>query len=277
MKSATIKILALVIAVSTLFCVASCSFSDMLGGDETTEATTEPPKSLTVMPEGNADVLAYYNSLMNKVKTVNPKLKYEQNTDAGAFECENETLKAALPTIKNLMLDGKGTSGETAYGDSLLDLFPVKGNTLGSLLTADDISKAECVTDGDTYVINIKLKQELNPEAGASIHGNIFDIPDRAGIIAEFAKAKDYIKVDSYNATYLGAGDDNSDITCVVNRLTDEIIRVEFYKRIEVVTTVVGVGTLEELGMVPLSFVVNGTDKYELDWIDPATVTTAAE
>ncbi len=274
MKASSIRILAIILCIATLFFASSCSFIDSFKGTSEAETTTEAPKSVTAMPEGQDAVLAYFNTLVDKAKASKPKVKWSSDigVDNGSFECANETLKAALPTVAGIMLKDKGTSGETVYGDSLLNIFPVKGNEVGSLLKPSNIVAAEIKEVENTYEIDITLADESDPTQGGSIVGTIFEIPEKSEILSEFSKVKDYVSVDDYIPLYTGCT-----IHCVVDRLTDNVIRVEYNKRINITTTVVGQGTLVDIGVEPLTFTVTGTDKYEFDWVDPNAPTTAAE
>ena len=52
--------------------------------------------------------------------------------------------------------------------------------------------------------------------------------------------------------------------------LPSSIIRTE-----KITTTITGEGTLAEIGTLPCSFEYTYGDKYEMDWTDPSTTTTA--
>lgn len=298
MKSNTIKILALLLTACVFLGVTSCSLTGSGNEEETTEPTTIA--SATPLMTESAEVINYFNSLMVKVDAGKAKLIYSSNYDPKGFECENAALKAALPTIAKLMKNGFNADlgAEVEYGQPLSDIIPIKnGGPL--LLTADDIVEiainkeafsrydeeaakaegdAEYTTeyvelDEDVRKITITLKDETDPQAGAGLFGSIYNIPDRAKIAEEMAKAKDYLAYDgTYTAKYTGCT-----IYMEINRQTDEVIKVEFHRNIEVDVEVTGVGTLASVGTTNLHFVVNGADVYEFDWTDPATVTTVAE
>ena len=296
MKSKTIKILALLLTACVFLGVTSCS-----GGsgaeEETTEATTIA--SATPLMTEKAEVLAYFNSVMAAAKAGKAAVKYSSNYDPKGFECENATFKAALPTITKLMKDGFNADlgAEVAYGDSLADIVPVKGGAALTLTEADIVdiainaeafaklaeeesklandseysTESAIIVDEDVRKITITLADEADPQAGAGLFGRIYNIPDRAKIAEEMAKASDYMTYDgTYSAKYTGCS-----IYMEIDRTTDKVIKVEFHRNIEVDVTVTGVGTLEDLGTTPLHFVVNGADVYEFDWNEPTTVAEA--
>ncbi|MBR6619497.1 MAG: hypothetical protein IKK85_04065 [Clostridia bacterium] len=296
MKSKTIKILALLLTACVFLGVTSCSGGSG-GEEETTEATTIA--SATPLMTEKAEVLAYFNSVMAAAKAGKAAVKYSSNYDPNGFECENATFKAALPTITKLMKDGFNADlgAEAAYGDSLADIVPVKGGAALALTEADIVdiainpeafsklaeeesklandseysTESAIIVDEDVRKITITLADEADPQAGAGLFGRIYNIPDRAMIAEEMAKASDYMTYDgTYSAKYTGCS-----IYMEIDRTTDKVIKVEFHRNIEVDVTVTGVGTLEALGTTPLHFVVNGADVYEFDWNEPTTVAEA--
>lgn len=297
MKSKTIKILALLLTACVFLGVSACNST----GDEetTTEATTVA--SATPLMTEKAEVLAYFNGLMASIKNGTAVLRYSSEYNPNGFECENETFKAALPTIVKLMKDGFNADlgAEVPYGDPISDYIPVKNGATALFLTEADIvdiainaeafsrqaeeeSKAaddesytaeEINVDEDVRKITITLAEAVDPAAGEGLFGSIFNIPDRAKIAAEMEKASEYMTYDgTYSAKYTGCT-----IYMEIDRTTDKVIKVEFNRNIEVTTTVTGVGTLSSMGTTELKFVVNGTDRYEFDWNDPNATTVAAE
>lgn len=296
MKSTTLKILALLLTACVFLGVASCSNG---GGneEETTEATTIA--SATPLMTEKAEVLAYFNSIMASAKAGKAAVKYSSNYDPNGFECENATFKAALPTLVKLMKDGFNADlgAEVAYGEPLADIIPIKNGAALNLTEADIVdiainaeafsklaeeesklaldseysTESAIIVDEDVRKITITLKDEVDPQAGAGLFGSIYNIPDRAMIADEMAKAADYITYDgTYTAKYTGCS-----IYMEIDRTTDKVIKVEFHRNIEVDVTVTGVNTFEALGTTDLHFVVNGADVYEFDWNEPTTVAEA--
>lgn len=296
MKSSTLKILALLLTACVFLGVTSCSTSG--NEEETTEATTIA--SVTPLMTEKAEVLAYFNNMMASVKNGKAALRYSSSYDPNGFECENATFKAALPTLVKLMKDGFNADlgAEVAYGEPLADIVPLKNSPAALALTEADIvdiainpeafsklaeeesklasdseySTAEAIVlDEDVRKITITLADELDPQAGAGLFGGIYNIPDRAMIAEEMAKAADYITYDgTYSAKYTGCS-----IYMEIDRTTDKVIKVEFNRNIEVNVTVTGINTFEALGTTELTFVVNGSDVYEFDWNEPTTVAEA--
>ncbi len=313
MKSTTIKIVALLLTACVFLGVTSCSLFGGGAEEETTEPTTIA--SATPLMKEPAEILSYFNLLMAKIKAGKAAVKYSSSFDPNGFECDNETFKATLPTIVKLMKKGfnDGRGAEVAYGDPLTDIFPTKGQDMPFTLLMNSVAKnedgtyqiavnadafsryyessskaeaeqanlpeGETVTteyvelDEDVRRITITLVDEEDPQAGAGLMGTLFDIPDRAKIAEEMKAIEGYVKYDgTYKAKYTGCS-----IYMEINRTTDEVVKVEFNRNIEVEVNVTGVGTLASLGETTLKFVVNGSDCYEFDWADPNATTAVAE
>lgn len=288
MKSLTMKITAILLTAAVFLCVTSCSF-----GGKTEEETTEPTSaSATVLPKEEAEILAYFNRVFAQAKEGKAKLTYSCSYNPKGFDMEDKGL-ASMLKIAAKKMDFGDLGCEVAYGESHRAVMPLKDSDQPLVLTADDIVKIEInrdeyakqaeeasklakdkeyVTenvnvDPDLRRVYIELKEETDPAAGGSLFGSIFALPDRAAIEKEMKKASDYLTYDgSYQTKYTGCT-----VYMEIDRLTDQVIKVEFNRSIEVTATVTGVGTLESIGTQALTFRVEGSDRYEFDWTEPET------
>ena len=77
----------------------------------------------------------------------------------------------------------------------------------------------------------------------------------------EFEKSKDYLSLNDYNVTYSGCK-----ITATVNRLTDELVNLNYYKAAKVTADMTGAGTLEAYGDVSVMFTLEDKAYYEINW-----------
>lgn len=256
-KKKTSKLSAAVLALSLVFSLAACNGND----DETTVVTTtEPPViSKTEQPMTSMEAVAYFNTVMDKVKTDKPAVEVKVSKNIRDIETENAELKAAIPTIKKYMLNTKADNAE--LGDDLTDIFPIKGQSWASKLTVNDVRYANCLEALKTYEITIRLADEKDASPLTSSHGKAYDIVDKAEILKEFEKAADYLKVDSLDLTYTG-----SFIKCSVDRATDEVLSVTYYLNVNAVSTVTGTGTLKDMGTVPLNLRYDSTITYNVKW-----------
>lgn len=257
MKKKITKFLAIMFALSLVFSLAACNGSD---GETTEVTTTEPPViSKTAQPTTSVEALAYFNRVMDAVKTGKPAVAVKVSKNIHDIESDNANLKAAIPTIKKYMLDTKADGA--AFGDDLTGTFPVKGESWSSKLDVNDIRYANCLEALKTYEITIRLKDEKDALPLTSSHGKAFDLTEKASILKEFEKAADYIKIDSLALNYTG-----SFIKCSVDRATDQVLSVTYYLNVNAVSTVTGTGSLVDMGTVSLNLRYDSTITYDLTW-----------
>jgi len=267
MKKKIHSLAALLLVGVLVFAFAACNSGNTEAETTTTEAYS---KSKTEKPAGTADLLVYYNRLMDEVKQGKPKLSISRNQGVNDVETENKDLKALANTLKGYMLNDKG-QGSEKFGDDLKDLFPVKGQEWSSKLDSASVRYATISELENSYVIMIYFNDEANPTFE---NGNItkaFNLPDFNKIREELKKAEKSLEVGEIGLTYTGCT-----IKCTVDRIEDRISSVEFAQNVKINTTVKGLNTLAAWGENALTFKYSQTDNYTLDWVDPATTTTAA-
>ena len=270
-----------ILLISTLLMtLTSCGSSDTQSETEEVQSTEEAVyvESATKVGNTSVEVLAYFNNLLNGIKNSKPAIYYniEKNvpndtlkvTKKGAEDAEeiDASLKAindAAKGIKDLMLeDIKGTSGDIAYGDDNSEMLFVTGESWASKLTADDIAYASIKEVGDVYYITIAFN-DLTSEEAQDVLTKAFDLRDKEELLAseEFQKSKDYLTLNDYEVVYSGCK-----ITATVNRLTDEIVNINYYKAANVTADMTGAGTLESYGNVSVMFTLEDKAYYEINW-----------
>ncbi len=271
---------AILLISALLMTLTSCGGSDT--ADETVEVYSteeaEYTQSAVTVGKTSEEVLAYFNTLVNGVKADRPIVNYniEKNvpndslkvTKKGAEDAEeiDDSLKAindAAKGVKDLILeDIKGNSGTINFGDDNSEMLLVKGESWSSQLTAEDIDYAELKEIGDQYFITIAFNDLTNEEA-QEVLTKAFDLRDKEEILAseEFAKTKDYLVLNDYDVVYSGCK-----ITATVNRLTNEITNINFFKAANVTAYMTGAGTLESYGDVSVMFTLEDKANYDITW-----------
>jgi hypothetical protein len=270
-----------ILLISTLLMtLTSCGSSDTQSETEEVQSTEAAVYVESATPVGNTsvEVLEYFNHLLNGVKSSKPVIYYniEKNvpndtlkvTKKGAEDAEeiDDSLKAindAAKGIKDLMLqDIKGKSGDIAYGDDNSEMLFVTGESWASKLTTDDIAYATIKEVGDVYYITIAFN-DLTSEEAQDVLTKAFDLRDKEELLAseEFEKSKDYLSLNDYDVTYSGCK-----ITATVNRLTDELVNLNYYKAAKVTADMTGAGTLEAYGDVSVMFTLEDKAYYEINW-----------
>lgn len=277
------RILTVLISILTvsamLMSFASCG-SD--GGAEETEVFTTDKavytESATPVGKTSAEVLDYFNSLVNGLKISKPAISYrfEKNvpndslkvTKKGQEDAEetDESLKAindSASGIKDMILEKiKKTTGEVPYGSDNSEVLFVKGESFTSALTVEDIDYATIKEVGDNYYITIAFN-DIDKNGDTDALAKAFDLRDKDTILAseEFAKTSAYLKFNDYDVAYT-----DCKITATVNRLTDEITNINYYKAALVTADMTGAGTFESYGDVSVMFKLEDKADYNITW-----------
>ncbi len=280
MKRIFTTAIAILLVSTLLMTLASCGSSDTDGETAKPYSTEEAlyTESAVQVGKTSEEVLAYFNSLVNGVKTDKPAISYyiEKNvpndslkiTKQGAEDAEeiDDSLKAindAAKGIKDLILDDiKENSGNINYGEDNSEMLFVKGESWASELTAEDIAYATLKEIGDQYFITIAFNDLTSAEA-QDVLTKAFDLRDKEELLAseEFAKTKEYLALNDYDVVYSGCK-----ITATVDRLTNEITNINYYKAAKVTAYMTGAGTLESYGDVSVMFTLEDKANYDITW-----------
>lgn len=271
---------AILLVCTLLMTLTSC------GGSGNTEETVEVvsteeavyTESATPVGKTSEEVLAYFNSLVNGVKADKPIVSYriEKNVPNGSLKVTKQgqedaeeidsslsAINDAAKGIKDLVLeDIRETSGEISYGEDNSETLFVKGESWATELTAEDIAYATLKEIGDQYFITIAFNDLTSAEA-QNVLTKAFDLRDKEEILAseELAKTKDYLVLNDYDVVYSGCK-----ITATVDRLTNEITNINYYKAANVTAYMTGAGTLESYGDVSVMFTLEDKANYDINW-----------
>ncbi len=283
--------MSLMLVVAMVTCFASCGSSK---NEEVKEFTTEEAthtESITPVGNTSEEVLNYFNGIVNELKISKPAMsyRYEINvpddsikiTKAGEEEAEeiDESLvpiNSAAKGIKDLMLaDIKETSGDIVMGADNTEYLFVKGESWTSKLTISDIEYATVKEVGDNYYITIAFK-DIESNGDVSSLEKAFNLRDKEDLLAseELAKTSAYLKLNDFDVAYSGCK-----ITAVVNRHTDEITNLNYYKSANVVAHMTGAGTYKDCGDVSVIFTLEDKANFDINWeselpVSPLETTT---
>ena len=285
--------LALLVVSASLLSLTACSSSGSEDVEVQTTVPAEYTESATPVDKSSEEILNYFNGLVNDIKVERPAMYYrfELNvpngslkvTKAGQEDAEqvDESLSAindAAKAVKDLMLENiKKQSGDIAFGADNTDVLLVKGESFASKLTVDDIKYATMTEIGDEYFITIEFN-DIEEADAKKVLGNAFSLRDKADILnsEEFAKTKSYLELQDYTVTYSGCK-----ITATVNRLTDEITRLEYFKPANIKVSAKGQNTFQSHGDLSVLFTLEDKAYYEINWANenptsPLDTTTEA-
>ncbi len=284
---------ALLLVCSLLLSLTACgSKGDSADAEVFTTGEAEYTESKTPVGSTSEDVLNYFNTVVNGLKTEKPQIayRYEKNvpddsikiTKAGQEDAEQtdaslEALNTAAPGVKELMLtDIKKIEGQLPMGADNTEYLFVKGEPWASQLTIADIDYAQMKEVGDKYYITIILK-DVEKNGNADSLTKVFDLRDKEAMLAsdEFKKTEMYLKLNDYDVAYSGCK-----ITVVVDRYTDQVINLNYYKSADVTAHMTGKGTYESYGDISVLFKLEDKSNYDIVWesehpVSPLDTTTA--
>ena len=295
MKRNLTILMAIILVVAMLTSFASCGSSS--DEDEVKEFVTESAvytESATPVGNTSEEVLNYFNDIVNDLKVTKPALsyRYEINvpddsiriTKAGEEDAEEideslEAINGASKGIKDLILaDVKEKSGNVAMGADNTEYLFVKGEEWTSSLTSADIDYATIKEVGDNYYVTIAF-DDVESNGDTDALEKAFNLRDKEDLLAseELAKTSAYLKLNDFDVAYSGCK-----ITAVVNRLTDEITNLNYYKAANVVAHMTGAGTYKDCGDVSVIFTLEDKANFDINWesdlpVSPLESTTEAQ
>lgn len=278
MKRTLSVISSILLAGSLLVSLAACGSSD--SEEDAASFVTAPVEyetSATPVGQSSEEVLAYFNSLVNNVKQARPAISYslEKNvpnsslkvTPKGAEQDEPDKSFAALNDsaegLKDLILQNiKKSSGSIYFGDDSADTLFVTGESWASKLTNADIDYASIREVGDQYSITIAFN-DLTSDEAQEVLAKAFDLRDKEDILGseEFAKTANYLKLNDYDVVYSGCK-----ITATVNRLTNELTNINYFKAANVTADMTAAGSLEKYGDVSVMFTLEDKANFDISW-----------
>ncbi len=117
------------------------------------------------------EAIDIFNKAANGVKTSAKSVKQKNVTN---YLAGTPTITSGISFVYNNILGGDewldgmlkdNSQGEATYtGADIKAKFPIEGETWSSKLTADDVTKAECVENGGAYTITIVTKADAKSD-----------------------------------------------------------------------------------------------------------------
>ena len=199
------------------------------GGNTSGGSSSNKPASSK--PSTQAEILNYFNTSVNRVKTSSKGgvKNYEKNSQAGTFSLGG-IFKGASPLINSLVEKNMGEKkGDTNRKLSKADLkkdFPVEEESWSSKLTTANISSATLAEKNGKYVITIKVKPDAlstNPVHGGGNHGKAFSIVRVSTILENAGGAKSLIEGN----TKVGYRDGR--IVATIDPATGNLTHINYY------------------------------------------------
>jgi hypothetical protein len=170
-----------------------------------TEATTTAPAAADPTTMSKAELLDYFNTAVNAVRTQKPKFDYEiiRKID----KVETTILGGAADSIVNSvvksLMPGTPETGTVAKGSGNTGKFLSGSESKASLLTVSQISSITATKKGANYEITVKLPAATDPSvnAGNSGYAGLHEIQDAKGVVEAIVGDNGAIKADPAKTT----------------------------------------------------------------------------
>ncbi len=206
------------------------SVTPSTGGNTGGSASANKPAA-SKKPSTQAEILNYFNTSVNKVKTSSKGgvKNYEKNSQAGTFSLGGP-FKMFSSLINSLvdknMGEKKGDTNRKLTKADLKKYFPVEEESWSSKLTTANISSATLIEKNGKYVITIKVKSDAlstNPVHGGGNHGKAFSIVRVSTILENAGGAKSLIEGN----TKVGYRDGK--IVATIDPATGNLTHINYY------------------------------------------------
>lgn len=271
--SLLLKIAAILMVVVTIFTLASCSLFDEPAEEETT--TERPAVALEARPETTAQVVAYFNKVVNNIKASRPGVSSSRSYDVKNVDTgDTAEAKALIQFAKSFSEALEKVKDSKEYGENLNDFLPLKGTDTVSRLTEADVVSAELTdVEDDQYVYDVHIVLQNSADRNGSV-ANAFDFNiEKSEVLDTFTDYKDSVEVGDYNVSY-----DECEIFARVNKETNQVLSLNYVMNASVTASVSFCGSLADLGETDVSFTLREERSFnDFIWEEPTEAETAAE
>lgn len=296
MNKSAKRAIAAVLASLSLASFAGCDIIKDV--EEVTEDKT--PVVEAQIPITKQEIVDYYNTVTNYLrddsnfKSNAPSVDVGEKIDIDDIKItapesdetpdELKPLADSAKQIKKTILEKLNSSvGSEAgkksieYGKGGIKDILSPERTQVSALTVDDVVSAKCETENGVYNIDIYI--ESSPESIKKV----FDLPDKASVLSEIAKADNYTVIKDYTVAYIDRDDraqyneENPDsipecrIRMTVDADTNKVASIEFIRSEKVNAPALGSGSFESFGRFNIAFRLRDSKTFKFIWIAPVT------
>ncbi len=206
-----------------------------------TQGNTDAPAAKK--PETTAEILAYFNTAINKVKTNSKSLtcKYLKNSQAGKAELGN--LPGFVQDMANNLISSNMGEDEAKKNKTVTSaaeknaLFPVEKQTWASKLGVENIQSATLKESNGSYIITINVKPDAataNVAYGSGNTPKAFSVVTPQSIYDNAGPAASIIKD-------VKIGYRNAKIVATIDAATGNVTDADYYFEWNLKLTAVGI------------------------------------
>jgi|GEM_PF-6653149 len=194
--------------------------------------TEEPTTAAPQKPATKAEIVAYFNESVNRVKTERPGYTWSDRViiDQDSIDCSNKLLDAVAPSVLSAV-QGIAKFGvwqpqpPVAKGADHTQ-FPVSGKSWASKLDPGFVKSATCTESGGSYQIKIVLMNEdvpVLPSDPATLRtGKVMNAWD-AGLREDAKAAEPFVTITGFGTNYRDAS-----VTCTIDKETGSLKAITY-------------------------------------------------
>lgn len=159
--------------------------------DAPAEDKTDAPS--TGAPQTKEEIIAYFNTAADKVKT--DASKVTRNYEDLRHDEEHLQVPSLLKSIGSSLISTFLKKNETPVeyaGADIAASYPVAGEAWASKATAADVAEAKCDDDGTYYNIELKFNESVDPANGSGVASTFSvikaeDVYNAASVVSNFS------------------------------------------------------------------------------------------
>lgn len=148
--------------------------------------STKKTSATSSKPSTKAEVVEYFNTAVNKIKTSAKSVKQNYVTN---YLSSTPTLSSGIKSVYNMLggddwldktLKDNSTGADTYTGSDIKNKYPVEGESWASKLTAADVSSATCTESNGVYTIKITTladSKSASVKHGQGHNPKAFNVP----------------------------------------------------------------------------------------------------
>ncbi len=189
---------------------------------QASDSSTSAPQSSTGTLTTKDEIVALFNTAVNKVKTDATKVvKNYENRD---FDSAQSVIPSALNSLASSLMDKYLTDDtqpiEYATKEDITANYPVPGQSYSSQITAADVADATCNDNGTEYEVTLKLATSVNPVTGVGV-GAVCDVLE-----AEEISSNEMVSsiLKEFTVTY-----SDCVIKCKIDKATSRVTWANYY------------------------------------------------
>lgn len=177
-------------------------------------------------PQTKAEIIAFFNDAVDRVKVEKPGYKWKVTKSLGDFYSDTGNQDTLVQGVLLFLNQNPHEQDPVKAGESHID-FPVSRQEWASRLALQTVGRAECVSGGRYYHIELRMMEEkhedIPKEPVLTRHGKVFNIYSDEEVMKEIRVINSIMGAKSIRASYAGCY-----ITCMIDKYTGALQSITY-------------------------------------------------